>query len=341
MTEQTYSIGWSAEGARLGMQSLWRLAIWGVLAAVALFTAVISAFSNTGAQRSAAAATASQLPAQQAASQQAASIEMQQRSFAAEVRMQLSNNTEETRRLSDAVHALSADSQQLSTRMATVEHNLEGVTGSIKRDRAPNVAPTPPTPQAPPARPEAPMATSSIPSTASAVPAPPPPAPEVKLAVIPPAGAPPAGQSEEIKNSGSDAANRAMASASAETASGLGVDVGGAANFDALRTLWHSTKNNDPSLLDDFYPLVATRENSKTHAAELRLIIGPMPDAEAAAQLCVTLASAHQYCQPVAFEGQRLAVADAGKGMATHRRAPPPAPPIAGLKVVPAYPAGK
>jgi hypothetical protein len=91
--------------------------------------------------------------------------------------------------------------------------------------------------------------------------------------------------------------------------------------------------------LDDFYPLVATRENSKTHAAELRLIIGPMPDAEAAAQLCVTLASAHQYCQPVAFEGQRLAVADAGR--VTRRRPPPPAPPITGLKVVPAYPAGK
>jgi hypothetical protein len=339
MTEQTYSIGWSAEGARLGMQSLWRLATWGVLAAVALFIAVISAFSNAGAQRS---APASQ-PAQQAASQQAASLEMQQRSFAAEVRMQLSNNTEETRRLSDAVHALSADREQLTTRMATLERNLDGVTGSIKRDRAANAALPPAAPQIPPARPEAPMTTGSIPpaTPAPSAPVPASPAPEVRVAVIQPGGAPPAGQSEEVKSSGTDAANRTMASASTETASGLGVDVGGAANFDALRALWHSTKNNDPSLLDDFYPLVATRENSKTHAAELRLIIGPMPDAEAAAQLCVTLASAHQYCQPVAFEGQRLAVADAGKGTVTHRRPPPVAPPITGLKVVPAYPAGK
>src|ERR1700752_2061377 len=132
MTGHSYRTGCNAEGARLGLPSLWRLATWGVLAAVALFVAVISAFSNAGAQRSAAAATASQLPAQQAASQQAASLEMQQRTFAAEVRMQLSNNTEETRRLSDAVHALSADREQLTTRMTTLERNLEGVTGSIK-----------------------------------------------------------------------------------------------------------------------------------------------------------------------------------------------------------------
>ena len=77
-------------------------------------------------------------------------------------------------------------------------------------------------------------------------------------------------------------------------------------------------------------------------AAELRLIIGPMPDAEAAAQLCVTLAAAHQYCQPVAFEGQRLAVADFGKGMAgSPRHRAPATQPVAGQKVVPAYPTGK
>jgi len=339
MTQQTYNAGWSAEGARLGMQSLWRLATWGVPAAGALFIAVISVFSNAGAQRSAAVATASQ-PAQQAASQQVANLEMQQRNFAAEVRMQLSNNTEETRRLSDAVHALSADREQLTTRMATLERNLEGVTGSIKRDRAASAVPPPAAPPVPPARPEAPMTTGSIPPATpalpvAAAPVPASPAPEARVAVVQPSGAPPAGQS-----SGTDAANRAIASASTETASGLGVDVGGAANFDALRALWHATKNNDPSLLDDFYPLVATRENSKTHAAELRLIVGPMPDAEAAAQLCVTLASAHQYCQPVAFAGQRLTVADATKVMAAHRR-PPPTPPITGLRVVPAYPAGK
>jgi hypothetical protein len=130
------------------------------------------------------------------------------------------------------------------------------------------------------------------------------------------------------------------------------VDVGGAANFEALRALWHTTKNNDPSLLDDFYPVVATRENTRTHAPELRLIVGPMPDAEAAAQLCITLAAVHQYCQPVAFEGQRLTVAEAGgRNPPVHHRAPAAAPaasaygsssaPVSGFKVVPAYPTGK
>jgi hypothetical protein len=43
------------------MQSFWRLAIWGTLAGVSLFFAVLSAYSSTGADR-AAAAVAPSLP---------------------------------------------------------------------------------------------------------------------------------------------------------------------------------------------------------------------------------------------------------------------------------------
>ena len=46
---------------RSGMQSFWRLAIWGTLAGVSLFFAVLSAYSSTGAHR-AAAAVAPSLP---------------------------------------------------------------------------------------------------------------------------------------------------------------------------------------------------------------------------------------------------------------------------------------
>jgi hypothetical protein len=42
----------------------------------------------------------------------------------------------------------------------------------------------------------------------------------------------------------------------------------------------------------------------------LRLVVGPVADAEAAARLCMTLSAARRYCQPVAFEGQRLALND-------------------------------
>jgi hypothetical protein len=90
----------------------------------------------------------------------------------------------------------------------------------------------------------------------------------------------------------------------------LGVDVGGAANYEGLRALWRATKSTDPGLLDDLYPKVTVRENSKTHGVELRLVIGPIADADAASQLCTDLAEPHHYCQPVAFKGQRLSLTE-------------------------------
>ena len=39
--------------------------------------------------------------------------------------------------------------------------------------------------------------------------------------------------------------------------------------------------------------MVTVRENSKTHGVELRLVIGPIADAEAASRLCTTLTEAH------------------------------------------------
>jgi hypothetical protein len=116
------------------------------------------------------------------------------------------------------------------------------------------------------------------------------------------------------------------------TATGLGVDVGGAVNYEGLRTLWHSTKNSDPTLLEDLYPVVTVRENGKTHGVDLRLVVGPIADAEAAERLCTTLSAAHHYCQPVAFEGQRLALIDtpppakAAPARPVHHAVPTPPP---------------
>jgi hypothetical protein len=60
MTEPAYSASRSAEASHFGMQALWRLAMWGTLATFALFTAVLSTYSNAGSQRQAAAATSGQ-----------------------------------------------------------------------------------------------------------------------------------------------------------------------------------------------------------------------------------------------------------------------------------------
>jgi hypothetical protein len=54
---------------------------------------------------------------------------------------------------------------------------------------------------------------------------------------------------------------------------------------------------------------VATlKENPRSKRAELRLVVGPLPNPEAAAELCAALATFHVPCQPTNFEGQHLAL---------------------------------
>jgi hypothetical protein len=342
------------------MQALWRLALWGGFATVALFVAVVATFSGAS-LRSATSA----LPSAS-------------RFADPDLAPQLDETAEETRRLSEAVRALSADRDQLVARIAVIERNLDN-TGSIKRDRtgaqpasaAPQPGVTQPlAPTVPPAQSQTSQqpTQASAPSPASSQPPAAPAAVPVSVAVArpdpavarpdpagarpDPAGAPPwetaalspqpsappqSGSSEIAKTSDSAAVASASVPARARTdgsgtPSGLGVDVGSAANFDGLRALWHSTKNNDPGLLEDLFPVVAARENGKTHGAELRLIIGPMADVESAARLCADLSTAHQYCQPVAFEGQPLSLNESAPPSKTasvpHHRAAPAAQPV-------------
>jgi hypothetical protein len=325
------------------MQALWRLALWGGFAAVALFVAVIATFSG--------------------ASLHSATSAPPLRNAGPDFGPQLEETAEETRRLTEAVHALSADRDQLLARVAVLERNVDS-TGSIRRDRAPGGPPAAPQPAAaqapPPGSPQAPPQTVSQAPPAISTQAPSAPLPPaaataagpIAAARPDPAGVPPwetaalapsspaqSGASEIAKTSAKASAPDAIAIASAPDparargdqpgTSGLGVDVGSAANYDGLRALWHSTKNNDPGLLEGLFPVVAARENGKTHGAELRLILGPMADVESAARLCADLQAAHQYCQPVAFEGQPLSLnesAPASKTAAHHRVAAPPPP---------------
>jgi hypothetical protein len=210
--------------------------------------------------------------------------------------------------LAEAVRALAADRDQVLARIAALERNLDGVTGTIKRDRTVN-------PQQAPAQ--------SAPQTpAAAIGA----APVAEVAVTPaqtPAS-PPSGASDAAQMVAPDAGNRAETppanlvrvtaraeqSTAAAAAAGLGVDVGGAVNYEGLRTLWLTTRNSNPALLEALYPVVAVRENGKTHGVDLRLVVGPIADAETAARLCTALSAAHRYCQPIAFEGQRLSLTD-------------------------------
>ena len=339
MAEQAYSAKWNAEPPQLGMQTLWRLAIWGGVATLALFVAVISVFfSSTGSNRQTASAPTGQITTAQVSSAQgtatqgtAAQKAAQSQTSAGESAPRAGDTVEETRRLAEAIRALAADRDQALSRIAALERNLDGVTGTItrdtgttKRDLAPILPPPP---------------SQSLPQSPSAAASTAPPArPETPAAPVTETAVTPAPTSASQQSGVGDAAPITAAAADATTgpaanpvhvstpaeqalaAAGLGIDVGGAGNYEGLRTLWHSTKNSDPALLEGSYPLVAVRQNGKTHAADLRLVIGPIADAETAARLCSTLAAAHHYCQPVAFEGQRLSMNDAGSTKA------PPAP---------------
>jgi hypothetical protein len=230
-----------------------------------------------------------------------------QRTSAGEFEARPGETAEDARRLAEAVRVLAADRDQALVRIAALERNLDGVTGSIKRDGIASAQPAPvqsPV-QAPPQIPTA--ATSAAPVARPETPV----VPAIE-ATITPARAP-------APTVAPDAGNRVAVSpptlvrvtAPAEPLAapgGLGVDVGGAIDYEGLRALWRSTKNTDPALLEELYPMVTVRENGKTHSADLRLVVGPIADAEAAERLCTTLATAHHYCQAVAFEGQRLSM---------------------------------
>jgi hypothetical protein len=218
----------------------------------------------------------------------------------------------ETQRLASAVRTLTADREQLMARIGTLERNLEDITGLSRRqesrqDRPHQDSPAAALPALAAAAPTAPSTPSPLPARDAGAASQPQPAPARIANALTVAPDEPAG-TEQAKGE-------------------FGVDIGGAANFDGLRTLWASAKATNGMLFEDLHPAVAVRENSKTKGPELRLIVGPLPDVEAAARLCAKLSGGRRYCQPVAFEGQRLADVDVGaetKPAVTPKPAPRP-----------------
>jgi hypothetical protein len=346
MTEQAISANWDAEPPQLGMQTLWRLAIWGGVATFALFVAAMSAFFSNAGSHPQTAAVAGQITTVQVSPAQGGA---RPGTFGGDFAPRSAETAEETRRLTEVVRALAADRDQVLSRITALEHHLDGVTGSVKQDRTPTSPPEaalpPPNPSAavsakPDARPE--------PSAAPVIEAAVPPAPALASRQSGP-GATPMAASDPGDQTAAAAPNPVSVSAPAAFGggpAGLGVDVGGAINYEGLRTLWHSTKSSDPTLLEELFPVVAVRENGKTHGAELRLVVGPIADLKGAARLCTALAAAHHYCQPVAFEGQRLSLADAAPAKAptaapTKSHAAPPhysAPDPPALRIAPPAP---
>jgi hypothetical protein len=232
------------------MHGLWRLVVWGSTAATALLIAVLSSRGVVGSQR--AAVAVSTLNSGTVAIVQPAQTPLQAaaRAFDAQAA--------ETKKLADAVRDLSADNDELKSRLAVVEHSVDDVTGSIAR-QAQSTAPPPWPENGPP-----------VPATPAAI-----------AAVIAPALPLPME---------------------------YGVDIGSAVSIQALRARWAGIRSAHPHLFDGLAPTISLSEMPPSNRPELRLVVGPLVSADAAAKLCTTLGRFRLSCQPTIFAGRRLAL---------------------------------
>jgi hypothetical protein len=227
------------------MHGLWRLVVWGSTAATALLIAVLSSRGVVGSQRAAVAAStlgggtvAIVQPVQTAA-----------HSFDAQA---------ETKKLAEAVRDLTADNDELKSRLAVVEHSVDDVTGSIERQAKSTAAP--PWPEDGP-----PVLTT----------------PAAIAAVIAPALPLPME---------------------------YGVDIGSAVSIQALRARWAGIRSAHPQLFNGLAPTISLSEMPPSNRPELRLVLGPLASAGAAAKLCTTLERFRLTCQPTIFAGRHLAL---------------------------------
>jgi len=297
-------------------RALIRLTTWGTTAAVALTLAVLSSVSTTGQQRAKVAVAAWSGDAEP------------RQITAAQLIPRPGDAESERRRLNEAIRLLAADRDRLLTRIGSIERNLDDMTGSINRQAAasqplpqisslqpdtPAVTPRPPAPASPPTAAAAPPAPASLPTAAAALAAPewlanapePWPSPSAAIEIAPA----PQAQTRVATVPAAAAGDTppAATAAPAATRTEFGVDIGGASSLDELRALWNAAKGQHPRLLGGLRPIFSVRED-RSGTLDMRLIVGPLANASAAARLCASLGAADVMCSTRPYDGQRLAV---------------------------------
>jgi hypothetical protein len=250
------------------IQHLWRMTLWGATAAGALFLAVLTTRSDLGSQRMATLFS-----------------EPETRQVAARP----SDSQEETRKLAEAVRNLTIKNDKIETRLATIEQNVNDVTGSITKQinevkkEAVNTWPAD-------AKAE-PITSATIASIINPIETP---SPFSAPLPAPPLTAP--AQSHD------DVTRPPPKSAE------YGVDVGSALSVDVLRARWLGIRSAHRHLFDGLTPTVVLHQMPKSNRVELRLVVGPLDNAEAAAELCAALAAYRLLCQPEPFDSPHIAL---------------------------------
>ncbi len=294
---------------RFDMRALWRLGGWGAAAALALLIVAFVSASDTGSQRLALAVTPAELPVRAVAT----------------VKMLPPHNDAETKRLATQVRALAADRDRLTARIAALEHELNDLTGSVKRlaEVPAPVASAPPTPSTPKiAQPaidkrEAPNAAAApspikspvaMPSAETAASSPNKPQQQQQQQQQAEANA---AESNEppAQNTAAPALEKVplppvRLAAAEPTQPEFGIALAGASSIDVARLQWAAVKANFGPLIAGLEPrALSERRGAATH---YRLVAGPLPTYTAAARLCARIIAAHAICQPVKYTGAPL-----------------------------------
>ncbi len=280
---------------------LWRLFGWGSAAAIALAAVALTSQTDAGRQRL-------QLALAYAGEPVRAVAQIPPRAAATE---------SETRRLAAQVRELAADRERLTARIASLERNLDDVTGSIKQQTA--QAAVAPAADRPPPAPSAPATTPAViaaePPPAAALPVLTPPAmPMASEAAAswpvtpPPLAAEPATEPVPLPpvRVASAPPRDAEAAPTTTPKSEFGIDLGGASSVEALRVHWVALKASYGPLLTGLHPVIAQHPRQPA-GIDYRLLAGPLPNVGVAAQLCARFPITRTGCRPAKFIGTHLA----------------------------------
>jgi hypothetical protein len=100
------------------------------------------------------------------------------------------------------------------------------------------------------------------------------------------------------------------------------VDVGSADSIGGLRALWRGLIKSN-SELAALRPIIMVKESATGLGMQLRLAVGPLTDAAAAAKICAALVESQRTCETTVFDGQRLAMKADEQPLPTVRPEPP------------------
>jgi hypothetical protein len=284
---------------RRNLRAVWRVLCWGGSAAAALAAVVLVSQTEIGGERL-------QLAFAQAS-------EPRQPQAVAVLPPRVIVDEAETRRLADAVRALTADRDRLNARIASLKRNFDDMTGSVKAVMQANAAAQSVKEPKEPMKEKVAAPVISAPVVSTAVVSPPAaPAPATAIAPAPP---PPQTAEPQLQEYVPLPPVRVASAPASEPAAEppppakieYGVDLGGAVTVEAIRGEWLAVKANFGLLLAGLRPIASPRPRHPS-GTDYRLVIGPLPTAAAAARLCAKFNSARAACRTAKFTGEDLAL---------------------------------